>query len=147
MNRKDIITGLIVVIILAVVIFLFKRGKDNLQVPQETNVPSVEENIQSAFNIEIPEGVEKMELKDISGGDASGIATKDTVLADLPEPGSGYFYQVWVEKDGELTSLGKMWMVKGGYLFNGKIDEQKVVVSKEKVLDATPETKILEGSF
>lgn len=147
MNKRDVIVGLAVIVVFVGVFLLFKRRKANLQVPQVTPTPTATETIQSKFNMQIPDNVEKAELKDVTGGNASGVATRDTVLADLPDLDNGYFYQVWDELNGKLASLGKMRAVKGGYLFEGNIQGSKVVVSKEKVFDNDLETKILEGSF
>lgn len=148
MRNKDIVVGalVLVVIVSAILISRNLKIKKNLVLPSST--PSIQNQIESKFgNIIIPPDTEKIDLKDVSGGVGMGIATKEVILADLPEPDSGYFYQAWVEKSGKLVSLGKMRIGKGGYIFEGSVEGEKVVVSREKVFDNKPETKILEGSF
>lgn len=149
MARRDVIIGLIVLIILIVGVFWIKKIRDNRNLKlAPTPSPSVEQRISETFGngIQIPDDVNKIELKDVSGSDAFGVATSDTVLADLPDPENGSFYQVWMEKDGKLTSLGKMRIAKGGWLYEGSVSG-KVIISLEKVYDNKMETRILEGSF
>lgn len=164
MNRRDIVIGILILAFLVGMIYWRQTSKKE---ETETRVPetlSVEDVLEEKFKIEIPEDVEKVELKDISGGDSSGIATRKfesgkfslTVLADLADPEGSSFYQGWLEKgEGEnysLFSLGKMSLAKGGYILNFESgtnysDYQKVLVTLEKSLDKNPEKKILEGSF
>lgn len=148
MRTRDILVGLIVLAVLVGGILWIRKVRLDRQSKMAVVTPTVEEQISETFNgLEIPADVEKAELKDTSGGDGIGIATRDMILADLPDPESGYFYQVWVERGGNLVSLGKMRVAKGGFLFEGKILDQKVVVSREKAFDNKVETKLLEGSF
>lgn len=157
-NRRDIVIGLVILAILAAVVYWVRRPRPSLQVPQSS--PSVEEKIEEAFNLEIPEDVDKADLRDVSGGDSSGIATRKfeagkfthTVLADLPAPAPGTFYEGWLVKGTSFFSTGKMRIAKGGYLLEFKSsvdysDYNKVVITLEKVDDKKPETHILEGSF
>lgn len=166
MNRRDIVIGLIIFALLgAFIYFRQKRIQDEeqLKLPQTL---SVEDKIEEAFRLEIPEDVDKAELKDISGGNASGIATRKvederfthTILADLPDPEEGSFYEGWLvrgeegEDDFSFISTGKMKVAKGGYLLefdsgNDFSDYSKVVVTLEKVADINPERHILEGEF
>ncbi len=134
MKLRDVVIGLII-LVLVVTAVIYKRNKAaKLAVPLST--PGVEQRISDTFNgFEIPEDVEKTELKDVSGGDGFGIATRTEVLADLPESESGY-YQVYM--DGKL--MGSMRVAKGGWLFEGNINGQKIEVRLE-------EKTILEGSF
>jgi hypothetical protein len=147
MRTRDIFIGLIVIAILVGGVLWLRKSRIDRQ-KELTITPTVEEKISETFNgLEVPKDVEKVELNDTSGGDGFGIATRDMVLVDLPDLEGGYFYQVWVENNGALTSLGKMQMAKGGYLFEGRIDGDGVVVSKEKVFDNKVEMKLLEGAF
>lgn len=165
MKQREVIIGIIVVLLVAGVVYLRQRSrpKEEMQVPQTL---SVEEELEQKFNLQIPEDVDKAELKDVSGGNTSGIATRKfennrfthTVLADLPNPDQGTFYEGWLVK-GEvgqenftLISTGRIKLAKGGWTldFNSTInysDHNNVVITLEKVADKTPEKHILEGSF
>lgn len=147
MKTKDIVLGVVVVIVVLLGILWVRKARidKNNRLMEET--PTTEEKISDSFNgLQIPEDTKKVELTDVNGGDGFGIATSDMVLVDLPDPAAGSFYQVWVEKDGQLVSLGKMRIAKGGWLLEGNISG-KVVVSEEKVFDNNIETKILEGTL
>jgi hypothetical protein len=166
MKRQDIIFGLIVLVILAGVIYVRQRSQRPVE---ETRVPetlSSEETFEDKFNIQIPDDVDKAELKDVSGGSGSGIATrkfennifKHSVLVDLPNPEQGSFYEAWLIKgeegsgDFSAISTGKLRLAKGGWTLdfqgaNDLSDHSKVVVSLEKTFDKTIESKVLEGSF
>jgi hypothetical protein len=163
MKRKDIVIGLIVLAALAGIIFWFRKPKDEFKVPE---TPSVEEKMEEFFNVEIPEDIEKAQLKDVAGGDALGIATKDykngifvhVVLADLPSLEEGFFYEGWLvrgkegDDDFDYISTGKMRLGKGGYLLEFEsstdyYDYQGVVITQEETEDSIPEKHILEGAF
>lgn len=163
MKRKDIVIGLIVLAALAGIIFWLRKPDEELKVPQTS---SVEEKMEGFFNVEIPEDIEKAQLKDVVGGDASGIATRNyengifvhVVLADLPHPEEGFFYEGWLvrgvagDDDFDFISTGKMRLAKGGYLleFESSTDYsnyQGVVVTLEETEDENPENHVLEGAF
>lgn len=163
MNRRDIIIGAIV-LVLIVGLVLWVRGRAPKQTLTPT--PSSQEQIERSFNLTLPEDVEKADLKDVSGGDGSGIATRKyengnfthMVLADLPDPAAGTFYEGWLvmgkmgDANFAFLSTGPLSVAKGGYLleFESKTDYSDykgVVITLEKVNDKTPETHILEGSF
>lgn len=163
MNRRDIIIGAIV-LVLIVGLVLWVRGRTPKQT--STPTPSSQEQIEKSFNLTLPEDVEKADLKDVSGGDGSGIATRKyeegtfthMVLADLPDQAAGTFYEGWLvrgkmgDANFSFISTGAMSVAKGGYLleFESKTDYSDytgVVITLEKVNDKTPETHILEGSF
>jgi len=156
-NRRDIVIGLIILAILAGVIFWLRRARTPLITPQ---APTVEEKLEEAFKLEIPEDVDKAELKDVTGGTASGIATRKfedgkfthTVLADLPDPEAGTFYEGWLIMGDEVFSTGKMRVAKGGWILEFESttdysDHNKVVITQEKVFDDNLEEHILEGEF
>ena len=145
MTRKQVVIGLIVLVILISGALIIKKSlnKKALVVPVQT--PSIQQKIENNFpGFIIPEDVEKTELRDVSGGDGFGIFTDTEVMANLPDLESGYFYQVWSNENGVLVSLGKMRVAKGGYLFEGNLKSKKIVVSREKVFDNKLEVKILE---
>ena len=160
MKRRDIVIGLIVLVLLSGVIYF--RQKSQKETPKVPEVQSTEKTLEEKFNIQIPEDVDKAELKDVSGGNSSGIATRDykdsnfasSVIADLPEAGTGEFYQAWLVKNDGSTNvlLGNLRSTKGGWTVDYKSktdysDYGSAVVSLEKKSDKTLEKKILEGSF
>lgn len=139
MNIRNIFLVFITIVALVFAAFWVRSIKNiksikNTVSPSAT--PSISDQINKTFNFQIPLNVEKAELKDINGGSGIGIATRDTVLADLPEIGANKSYQVFV--DGKF--LGNMRIAKGGWIFDGKINGKKVEI---KIDDTT----ILEGSF
>ncbi|MFI5241009.1 MAG: anti-sigma factor [Microgenomates group bacterium] len=149
MKTRDIVLGLIVLVALIGIVLWVRKVRIDKALKLSVTTPTIEEKVNKTFNFSIPDDVEKKELKDVSGGNGFGIATKDMVLADLPDLDSGQIYQVWVEKDGKVVSLGKMRVAKGGWIFEGSIPTgyQKVVVSQEKSFDGKIETRVLEGSL
>lgn len=149
-NRRDVLAGLLILVVLVVVIYMF--AKPNVpKTPFTIPTPAPEEVIENKFKLQIPDDVEKTDLNDVSGGTGSGIATRSEVLVDLPDPEAGKFYQAWLEKDGKLVSLGKMTVAKGGWLVSYNSSSypgyNKVIISLETKLDANMEVKVLEGSF
>ena len=164
MNKRDIVIGLVIVAMLVGVVYFRRQNEsEELVIPQTL---SVEDEIEESFNIDIPEDVDKAELSDVGGGDATAIATRKfengkyehNILADLPEIETSEFYQGWLVKGEEgsdgysVLSTGKLRIAKGGWMLNFESsndysDYGKVIVSREKVNDTTPETHILEGSF
>lgn len=158
MNRRDLTVGIIVIALIIGGYMLFKKAKNPPVSPPIT--PSVQETIEKTFNVNIPKDVDTAEMKDVSGGNGSGLATRKwqngkfthTILADLPEPPKGEYYEGWLSKDDQFVSTGKLRVAKGGYLleFNSSknySDYPKVAVTLEKINDQKPETRILEGSF
>ena len=87
----------------------------------------------------------------MSSGNGRGIATNKEILVDIEDPATGYFYEGWLEKSGNLISLGKLQIAKGGWLLEydgSKYPEyKKIIISLERVLDNKIEKRILEGSF
>lgn len=158
MKKKDIVIGIVVLAILAVILIFYNKSKT----PSITQVPDLKEQesqIEEQFMVNIPENVEKASLQDVTGNGFIGFATRDfsnsmftlTVLADLPDPDIG-FYQAWLVKDDMYVSAGKLKVAKGGYLleFNSSLDLSdytKVQVTQETIFDSTPEVTILEGEF
>ena len=165
MTRRDIVIGLIILLVVVGVIFIRQKNRPSnevMKVPE--TLSSVQEQIENKFNLKIPTDVDKAELKDVSGGQSSAIATRKfengkftaSVLADLPDPEAGTFYQAWLVKtengNDSFVLLGSLELAKGGWMLNyqGSNDltgYPKVLVTSEKTRDNNPETHILEGSF
>lgn len=161
-------TGFLVIAILVTGLFLIvkkNKGKNLQATPMPT--PSIENRVIDKFGgLVIPKDLDRADLKDVSGGNSVGIATRKyengkfelTVLADVPAPAEGYFYQTWLvngkifESGAKIISVSKLRAAKGGYLSELTTSENYsgfpgVVVTLEKTFDQTPEKQILEGSF
>jgi len=165
-RRRDIVIGVIILILLAIAVyFILKPSNDEPEITIDQE-PSVEEKLEESFRFDIPDDIEKVELKAVKGEDFRAIATRKyedgiythTVIADLPDPVGGTFYEGWLmrgnpEDDNfDVVSAGKMVIAKGGYLLNFESstdysDYQNVVITLEKVADNNPEEHILDGSF
>ena len=93
----------------------------------------------------IPADVERTELKDVSGGQSFGIATRTEILANLPEPPAGTVYQGKLENDqGQFVTLGTLHIAKGGYILEYNSSNYS---GYNKVLVVLGSQTILEGSF
>lgn len=157
--RRYYIFGVFFLIILAGILFV--RSRNSSQVVAPTPTPNISD-IEKKFNLDIPEDADKIALS----GQGNGVATRKytngtflaTILADLPDPEKGVFYQVWIAKgteataDYEIVSLGKMLKEKGGYLLDYQDTSDKTsyntyLVTKEKYFDNTPEEVVLKGQF
>lgn len=167
MGRRDIVIGILFLGILSGV-FLWRQRINN-KVKEELKVPqtlSIEDQIENKFKLRVPEDVDKAELKDDSGGNASALATRKfenfnfelNILADLPDLPEASFYQAWLSKGEEekggysLISLGKLTAAKGGWILNftsqvNYSDYNNILVSQEKTFDKILEKKILIGNF
>lgn len=159
---RDIVIGLLVVALVGGFIY-FRQNQTTDQEEPETRVPetlSVEDEMEERFNMNIPEDVDRAELSDVAGGDARGLATRQfddgrfthSVLADLPDPEEGKFYEGWLVDGDNFMSTGRMRIAKGGYLLEFESSEDltsynRVVVTLEDTDDETPEEHVLEGEF
>jgi hypothetical protein len=150
-NKKDVIIGFLIIVTLVAGFLIYKKVKTPK--PLSTKTPAsfeYREDFADTFRMDIPEGSSLIELKDVNGGDSRGIVTKTEILVDTNDPKKDHFYQVWLEKDSKLTSLGKMTIAKGGWILEYSSSENsqgKIIVSQEKVFDNNLEQKILEGTF
>jgi len=152
-RKRDIVVGLVILIVVAGIFYFFKTRTKTLKVPEinEPTIEQIERSLEDKFKFNVPDDVEKAELRDISGGDGSGIATRTEILADLPDPEAGFFYQAWLENGDKTVSLGKLSMEKGGWLVTynslNYSGYDKVVISLEKAFNFKIEKRVLEGNF
>lgn len=166
MRRRDLIVGIVIILVLAGAIYLWQTRKRDLRVPDVTPTPSAQQEIEERFNVVFPEDAEKIQLKDVEGKDATAVATRSvsedsfsiTILASLPTPEQGKYYQGWIikgqegDEDYSVLTLGRLSVAKGGYLLNFETtqdysDYERIVVSKETVADNQIENVVLEGNF
>lgn len=163
MKQRDIVIGLaILAAIVGGLLWRNRQASEEMKVPQEEIASdTTEKKIEEKFNTEIPDDAEKAELKDVSEGDGSAIATRKVtdnkteiaVLADLPDPETGKFYEAWLVKDSVAgIKLGGLRVAKGGWVIektstNDVGDYKTVVVSLEEKRDNTLEKPILKGDF
>jgi hypothetical protein len=165
MKTRDIVIGIVVLAAIVGLVLRF-RGSRAGKLEVTPTPSSIEDKFEESFKVEIPEDADKVELKDVAGGGSTGIASrsfKDSkfshmVLADLPSPEVGSYYQGWLQKgeedddDFSLVPTGRMSLVKGGYLIEYESNQDlqdfnKVVVSQEKIADSKVEKRVLEGNF
>lgn len=161
MKTRDAIVGFLVLVILITGILLFKNSKKNNVLILPSPTPSISQRITEKFGgITIPSGADKADLTSAPGHEGIGQAVrvfesgefKLTILADLPKPKDGYFYQAWMGNGTTSILLGKLNIAKGGYLTDfsstkNYSDYKKIVVTLEKAFDQKPEESVLEGSF
>lgn len=137
MKLRDIVIGVVVVILLVVLVSWYRKTRIEKSQDLVVETPTLEEKVSRSFNgFTIPDDVAKIELKDVTGGDSFGIATENMVLADLPEVPKGKYYQVWVDDKW----VGNMRVAKGGYLYEGDVKGGKLSVRLDDKI-------LLEGSF
>lgn len=158
-KTRDVVIGVIVIALVITAGLVYRNLKSEKTLPTPTPSTTNRDEIVKGFNYQIPEDVESIELKDVSGGLGRAIATRKyengtfihAVLADLPDLEQG-FYEGWLVLGDKYISTGKLRIAKGGYLleFESTTDYSaynKVVITKELKDDQTPETHVLEGSF
>jgi hypothetical protein len=150
-SRRDVAIGFIIIILIVVGAFYYKKNKSP-KLPI-SSTPSVEyqKDFEDKFKFDIPDNSNSIELKDVSGGDARGIATEKEILVDVNDPDVGYFYEGWLEKDNNLVSVGMLRVAKGGWLLEYDRSKyegyKKLIISLEKLNDQKLEKKVLEGTF
>lgn len=145
MKTRDIVTGFIVLVILiGVVLFIRNRTLKPVAIPTPT--PSIQQKVSKTFNgLTIPAGTEQTELKDVTGGESFGIATRTEILANLPALSSGQFYQGRLANSaGKIVVLGNFRLAKGGYILEY---DSKKFPGYNIVIVAQAGKTILQGSF
>jgi len=143
-KSRDIVIGFIfLVILIAGVLWIFKsKNKKIVNTPLPT--PDIVQRIDNAFP-NIPNGVERANLSDVTGGNSLGVATRTEVVANLPELTNGEHYNVLIENSsGNSINLGNMRISKSGYILEYSSSRYQ---SYNKVIVNKGNTHILEGSF
>jgi hypothetical protein len=146
-NIKRVVIIFLALVLLVAGILLVsqkvKNDKTSIKLPAAT--PTVEEQIEAKFRgLAIPDDAEKVELKNVSGEPAMGIATKNEILADLPDLPSGGSYQVLLGNGAKTILLGTMKQAKGGWIL--EYDSSKYP-GYNQITVVTGTKHILEGSF
>ena len=153
MGRKEVFVGLFVILVILGVIFGIKKAKDSKVKPLNIPTPVETQELESKFNLTIPDDVEKINLQVAFGFEGVGVATRKfangvfshIIIADLPEPETGN-YQAWLIKDDNTkVSTGALKLAKGGYLleFDSNIDYSDYKKVEVKLGDKI----VLSGSF
>jgi hypothetical protein len=154
MTRKQVIIGLFVILVIAGIVIGVTKAKKTPRVPTTLPTPSNQESIENKFNVNLPDDVEKADLKKTGEIEGLGLATRKfqngkftfTVMADLPEPTFGT-YQVWLEKDAATKIfLGNLTLAKGGYLLDFESETNYTDYKKILVSEGT-NVSVLAGSF
>ncbi len=160
-RAKDIAIGITILVVGLVAIYLFRHRKaaNPVATPLPTQTSAFEQKLENNFNITIPDNVVKTDLKDVANSGGQGIVTVEdknnmkayTVIADLEDPGSGYFYEAWLVDGSNVTPMGILYQGKGGWMFNFETKDlgthKTVWVTLERINDRTPEKRILEGTL
>ncbi len=146
MKARDIVIGLIVLVVLISAAFLIKKSLNKKAVVTVLPRVTVQQKVENTFpGLTIPTDGPKAELKDVSGGESFGIATNTEVLANLPEAPAGKTYKVWLENSQSQTILlGDLRLAKGGYLIEYNSASYQ---GYNKIIITLDNVHILEGSF
>lgn len=144
MKTRDVVIGFIFLVLLIAGVLWIIRAKNiktgNLPLP----TPDISQQVNNAFP-NIPDGVERANLKDVTGGNALGVATRTEVVANLPDLTSGQTYQVsLVNSSGNTINLGSMRISKSGWILEYNSTKYP---GYDKVIVSEGDTNILEGSF
>lgn len=143
--RRIITAFLVLVVIIAGVIYFSQKNKNKSSLTLPSPTPSITQQVTNKFNgFTIPSDAEKIELKNVSGGEGMGIATRNEVLADLPGIPAGKNYQVFLGNGVKTILLGSMRQAKGGYLL--EYDSSKYP-GYNQIIVVVGTKHILEGSF
>lgn len=147
MNIKRVVLVFVILVIIIVGALLasqkIKNNRISISLPEAT--PTVEQRIEEKFKgLVIPDDAEKIELRNVSGEEGMGIATRNEILADLPNLQKGESYQVLLGNGTKTILLGSMRQAKGGYLL--EYDSSKYP-GYNQIVVVRGAKHILEGSF
>ena len=144
--KRVVIVFVVLAIIIAGALLVSQKIKNNrtsISFPEAT--PTVEQQIEEKFKgLIIPDDAEKVELKNVSGEEGMGMATRNEILADLPDLQKGENYQVLLGNGIKTVLLGSMRQAKGGYLL--EYDSSKYP-GYNQIVVVRGVKHILEGSF
>lgn len=155
---------IIIIVVLAIIIlgFLFYDGiinkiKDQKETKENIKEISVLETLIKDSSTEV------RALLAVNESSSYGTAyrlLKDgkiyhVVVADMPDPKRGSFYEGWLVQDDlfDFFSTGVMQKNEDGqwvliYTANKEFENhKKVVITEEAIVDATPEDHVIEGEF
>jgi hypothetical protein len=146
MSRKRFLIILAVLVVAGVAFFIISP-KLSKKTPKiiSTPTPSVEEQLQDKFKgLSIPDDTERIELKNVSGTEAMGMAGKNEIVADLPELSPSEEYRVLLGNGTKTVLLGVMKQAKGGWILEYDLsrypDYKEISIVKGS-------SRILEGTF
>ena len=146
MKTRDIVIGFVfLVILIAGIIWIFRvRNKKTTNLPLPT--PNISQQVKNAFpSLNIPDGVEKANLRDVTGGNLIGVATRTEIVANLSEAPNGQKYQVVLENPkGETMNIGSMRISKVGYILEYSSSKYP---GYNKIIVILGNNRVLEGSF
>lgn len=143
MKSRDVIIGFIFLVILTFGVLWIFKNKNVKTVNGPVPTPSITSRINNAFpDLKIPDGVERANLNDVTGGNNVGVATRTEIIANLP---SGQVYTGWVENSsGNKINLGTLRVSKSGWILNYSSTKYP---GYNKIIVTQGSTSILEGSF
>lgn len=160
MKIKDVVIGLIVLAVLVTGVILVKNSKK----PNVATTPVASPNyqqVESKFpGLKVPANADRLNLNNVSGGEGVGEAWRTfenarlpdgqgkfdlTVMATLPSPLAGTFYQGYIDNGSSKISLGRLTLEKGGYVVNYSSAKDYSAYKKVEVMLGTQ--TILEGSY
>ncbi|MGA2910525.1 MAG: anti-sigma factor [Candidatus Microgenomates bacterium] len=145
MRGRDVLIAFIVLVAIIAGVLIFDRKINISKTSLPTATPTIQQQIESKFNgLTIPAGTEQTELKDVSGGQGMGIATRNEILADLPTPPAGQYYQGWLGNGGKLVLLGILRNAKGGWILDYNSSN---LPGYNQIVVTLAGKHILEGSF
>jgi hypothetical protein len=146
MKSRDVIIGFVFLVVLVAGILWIFRVKNNKTTSLPLPTPSISQKVNNAFpGLNIPDGVERVNLSDVTGGNSIGVATRTEVVANLPDLSGKQQYQVLLENaSGRDVNLGTMRISKSGWILQYNSSKYP---GYNKVIVVLGTTHILEGSF
>jgi len=155
----------VVVLLLAVGGYYFMNGSlpySDSSTTQEDDTMMKDDSMEKMMMLKENPDVLMAELQDVSGGTSTGTAyilrengkLTHHVMATLPKPEAGTFYEGWLVQKSPLKffSTGEMVMGEDGTYSLEYMSDQEyptydlVVITLETTRDDTPEEHILEGT-
>jgi hypothetical protein len=144
MKGRDVVIGFVFLVLLVAGVLWVLRAKNVKISSLPLPTPNIAQQVKNAFP-NIPDGIERANLKDVTGGNSLGVATRTEVVANLPDLPSGKYYQVLLENSsGKDVNLGAMRISKSGYILEYN---SASFSGYNKVIVIMGSTHILEGSF